>query len=657
MPTSRTDVLADAMKGVARKGLREAAEAGIQRGGKELVENGMERAGREGLEEGTERAGRQGVEQPRCKQKNDLDEPSCFLAGTQIVVPGDVQNSVVLMVHQKPPEELAASADSAGRTERMLTSALLVGLGWTFSRRQRRRGGHAAVLAGRGANRAADHRTQNRHSGRRAVLGQREMRRLGPVREESGICLPPVRGTDVELAAYHASERRSGGAAGLPGRADKHSLPAHASGVVCPMRAALPRDAERGAARPAHVRQGSRLLAALCMVAALAVWCPLPAWLAGQRGEERHSAVLTAPPATSHWTTVEAQVPEDAAARATSVERRAATLPRGAAHVWTARGAERGPRPGAAPGPEGHPAAWATRSIECLQPGETVLAWDPATRRVRPQRIEATFVRTTRRLRVLEIADAQGRLQTLHTTDEHPFWSVDRRQFVAAGELHPGEGLLGLDGVHIETLAADAVGSDADHRMNPYVGDRGRAQEMEQDLAQAAQASRLTGQPGVVGLNDEIFRIVEALNRCVWPKLAAEDLFRVVMDERLPCGPTPTQALGDCIQRDDVDLALRQQRGGVKLLDHDLEAHATEARGFGAGGRGILYQGRGLGFWRRRANLNCRRHPRGSPRSVAARVIASASVSVSATTTWRLMAIFGSGTCALRRWGLSLCAA
>ena len=136
------------------------------------------------------------------------------------------------------------------------------------------------------------------------------------------------------------------------------------------------------------------------------------------------------------------------------MEQRTAALHRRAAHFWTPRGAESGRRPGAAPRSDGHPAAWATRGIECLQPGETVLAWDPATRRVRPQRIEATFVRTTRRLRVLEIADGRGEVQTLHTTDEHPFWSVDRRQFVAAGELHPGEGLLGLDGSLLHLLGS-----------------------------------------------------------------------------------------------------------------------------------------------------------------------------------------------------------
>jgi hypothetical protein len=224
------------------------------------------------------------------------------------------------------------------------------------------------------------------------------------------------------------------------------ALPADTAGIVCPMRAVLPRDAERGAARHERVPPGSRLLAALCLVAALAVWLPLPAWLAGPQWEDRPSPALTAVDAAADCAPVHAQLPAGMAASQNAVGRRAAALHRGTALALTAHGAERGRRPGAVHGPESYPAAWATRSIECLQPGETVLAWDPATRRVRPQRIEATFVRTTRRLRVLEIADGRGEVQTLHTTDEHPFWSVDRRQFVAAGELHPGEGLLGCDG-------------------------------------------------------------------------------------------------------------------------------------------------------------------------------------------------------------------
>jgi hypothetical protein len=454
LATSPTDLLQDMM----RKGLRETAEAGIRRGGKELVENGMERASREGLEEGAERAGRQGVEQPRCKQKNDLDEPSCFLAGTQIVVPGDAQNSVMLMVDQNPSKEQPGSVDCPASTERMLTSALLVGLGWTFSRRQRGRGRHAAVLAGHDANAAAHHRTQNRHSAQRAVLGGREMRRLGPGQEESETCLPPVRGTDAVTEAETAGEGPCPGRAALPRMAGGGALPADTAGIVCPMRAVLPRDAERGAARHERVGPGSRLLAALCLVAALAVWLPLPAWLAGQRGEERHSPALTAVDAAADCAPVHAQLPAGMAASQNAVGRRAAALHRGTALALTAHGAERGQRPGAAPGPDGHPAAWATRGIECLQPGETVLAWDPATGRVRPQPIEATFVRTTRRLRVLEIADGRGEVQTLHTTDEHPFWSMDRRQFVAAGELHPGEGLLGLEGSLLHLL-----GSRVDH--------------------------------------------------------------------------------------------------------------------------------------------------------------------------------------------------
>ncbi len=159
--------------------------------------------------------------------------------------------------------------------------------------------------------------------------------------------------------------------------------------------------------------------------------------------------------------------------------------------------------------------------------------------------------------------------------------------------------------------------------MNPDVGDSGRAEEMEQDLPQAAQASRLAGQTGAIRLNDEIFRVVEALDRRVRSQFAAQDLLRVVVDQRLPRGPSRAQALYDGVQRDDVDLALGQERVGLELLDYDLVAHATEARGLGDDGWTIVRQGRGLGFWPRRADLNRRCHPRASPRPAAASVIAS----------------------------------
>ncbi|MCL6505336.1 MAG: HINT domain-containing protein [Pirellulales bacterium] len=50
----------------------------------------------------------------------------------------------------------------------------------------------------------------------------------------------------------------------------------------------------------------------------------------------------------------------------------------------------------------------------------------------------------------------RGPIQTLHTTDEHPFWSVDRREFLPAGDLNPGEGLLSLDG-HLLSVHAGRI--------------------------------------------------------------------------------------------------------------------------------------------------------------------------------------------------------
>jgi hypothetical protein len=81
------------------------------------------------------------------------------------------------------------------------------------------------------------------------------------------------------------------------------------------------------------------------------------------------------------------------------------------------------------PGREGTPparvagpsaASYATTRIEDLQPGDTVLAVDPATGEVGPRQVLQVFRRTTYHLRILTFRDPQGSEQTLQTTDEHP---------------------------------------------------------------------------------------------------------------------------------------------------------------------------------------------------------------------------------------------
>lgn len=64
------------------------------------------------------------------------------------------------------------------------------------------------------------------------------------------------------------------------------------------------------------------------------------------------------------------------------------------------------------------------------------------------------FERTADHLRVLEFgAESDGPTQSLETTDEHPFWSVEAKNFVAAGDLRLGDRFISPAG-EFSTLTA-----------------------------------------------------------------------------------------------------------------------------------------------------------------------------------------------------------
>ncbi len=84
-----------------------------------------------------------------------------------------------------------------------------------------------------------------------------------------------------------------------------------------------------------------------------------------------------------------------------------------------------------------------TVAIETLNAGDLVLAREEYGPQVKLQRIEETFVRVSDHLRVLEFRDATGRTQTIKTTDEHPFWSLDQARYVLASELSLGARVVG----------------------------------------------------------------------------------------------------------------------------------------------------------------------------------------------------------------------
>ena len=87
----------------------------------------------------------------------------------------------------------------------------------------------------------------------------------------------------------------------------------------------------------------------------------------------------------------------------------------------------------------------ATKNIEDIRPGDYVLSRNPETGEVGPRRVLEAFQRSSRHLRILRIRSANGELQELKTTDEHPFW-VDGTGWVDAGKLLKGQHVRQTDG-------------------------------------------------------------------------------------------------------------------------------------------------------------------------------------------------------------------
>ncbi len=92
------------------------------------------------------------------------------------------------------------------------------------------------------------------------------------------------------------------------------------------------------------------------------------------------------------------------------------------------------------------PARFVTRSIEDIEVGDRVLAWDEKSGQNSLQAVDRVYRRTSDHLRILTIRTGDGIEQTLQTTDEHPFW-VPEFGWFGAGELPVGAHLLDARGI------------------------------------------------------------------------------------------------------------------------------------------------------------------------------------------------------------------
>ncbi|WP_285555941.1 polymorphic toxin-type HINT domain-containing protein [Actinoplanes regularis] len=94
------------------------------------------------------------------------------------------------------------------------------------------------------------------------------------------------------------------------------------------------------------------------------------------------------------------------------------------------------------------------KPIEDIQVGDMVLAADPETGEQTAEAVTVLHVNNDTDFVDLSIETGDGELVTLHTTEEHPFWSASRRTWVEAGDLQPSEALQSSDaGSHPEVAS------------------------------------------------------------------------------------------------------------------------------------------------------------------------------------------------------------
>ena len=88
------------------------------------------------------------------------------------------------------------------------------------------------------------------------------------------------------------------------------------------------------------------------------------------------------------------------------------------------------------------------RPIEEIRPGDVVTARDQLTGEVEERQVVQTFEHADSAVVEVTYVDAQGKVETLGATPDHPF-HVDGVGWVEAGKLLPGQHLTGLDGDYL----------------------------------------------------------------------------------------------------------------------------------------------------------------------------------------------------------------
>ena len=92
---------------------------------------------------------------------------------------------------------------------------------------------------------------------------------------------------------------------------------------------------------------------------------------------------------------------------------------------------------------------YSTKRIADIEIGEDVVSRDPQSGEVTTKRVANVFRRVSDHLRILKVRNPEtDELQTIETTNEHPFWVTSRADWIKAKDLNIGDDLDDVGGGH-----------------------------------------------------------------------------------------------------------------------------------------------------------------------------------------------------------------
>jgi hypothetical protein len=95
-----------------------------------------------------------------------------------------------------------------------------------------------------------------------------------------------------------------------------------------------------------------------------------------------------------------------------------------------------------------------TKAIKDVKVGDKVLATDPATGKTHVRVVTHLHINQDTNLAEVTVRTSDGKLVTLSTTQNHPFWDATTGRWVNAADLQPGHNLRGVKGPGRPTVVA-----------------------------------------------------------------------------------------------------------------------------------------------------------------------------------------------------------